>query len=268
MDSYSRTGRYARQAQRPAPALVRAAGRALRAATVAGAVFVLGGAIAAAANAPIAAANAPASASARGAAARRELAAQVLERLRTRMPLGVRIDAVNLGCEPPPNARLKSVAPGVSVLSSRGFVVELGENGRTFVCSAWVDAKRPVLAASRDIAPNQSLSQADFTTTWVDAFSGAPGAFASFPDQGPYVAATDIRAGQPLYPSELARPLAVHPGDMVTVLVRNGPVLVRTRLEARQAASIGQTATMVNPSSGAVVSATVTGVRAAEMVLQ
>ena len=184
------------------------------------------------------------------------------------MPAGARIDAIDLGCTPPSGAALKSVAPGVSVLESRGFLVELVAGGRTIDCSASVEAKRQVLSAIHDIAPNQPVSQADFSATWVEAFSGAPGALTSFPGPGPYVSATSLRAGMPLYGTELARPLAIHPGDMVTVLVRNGPVLVRTLLEARQAASIGETAALLNPNSGAVVNATVTGVRTAEMVLQ
>lgn len=184
------------------------------------------------------------------------------------MPAGARIDGIDLGCAPSLGATVKSVAPGVRLLESRGFVVELGENGRTIMCSASVEAKRPVLTAVHDTAPNQPVSKADFVTAWVALFSGAPGALSDFPADGPYVAATSIRAGSPLYRTELARPLAIHPGDMVTVLIRNGPVIVRTQLEARQAASVGEMAPMVNPKSGAMVNATVTGIRSAEVVLQ
>ena len=263
MDSYSETKPRSRRPR----ALLRATPgktmRARRAAVCAGAAMILAAHAVVAAGVPGSAV--PEGASAAGA---QTLVAQVARQAKARMPAGARIDAIDLGCKPPPGAALKSVAPGVSVLASRGFVVELVAKGRTIVCSATVQAKRSVLAASHDIAPNQPVSGADFATAWVDAFSGAPGALSDFPSDGAYVAVTSIRAGMPLYRTELARPLAVHPGDMVTVLVRNGPVLVRTMLEARQAASIGETASMVNPSSGATVNATVTGVRTAEMVLQ
>ena len=220
------------------------------------------------AGAPTSGVPAAAQSEATDSASVQTLEAQVIRQLKARMPVGARIDAIALGCKPPAGAILKSVAPGVSVLNSRGFVVELDAQGRTIVCSATVQAKRPVLAAAHDIAPNREISGADFAVAWVDAFSGAPGAVSDFPSDGTYVAVTSIRAGMPLYRTEFARPLAIHPGDMVTVVVRNGPVLVRTVLEARQGASIGETATMVNPSSGATVNAKVTGVRTAEMVLQ
>lgn len=196
------------------------------------------------------------------------LVAQVINQLRHHLPAAVRIDAVKLGCNPPPGATLKSVAPGVSVLHSRGFLVEITAAGRPMVCSAVLDAKRPVLTAKRNINPGRPVSRQDFTTAWVDAFGGALGALRNFPSGGPYVSASRIIAASPLYPTQLRRPLAVHPGDMVTVVVRNGPVILRTELEARAAASVGQTAPMVNPHSGAVVDATVTGVRTAQLVLQ
>jgi len=42
-----------------------------------------------------------------------------------------------------------------------------------------------------------------------------------------------IRSGQPLYQNSLKRPIAVHPGELVTVLVTNGPVSVRAQLQPR-----------------------------------
>ena len=84
----------------------------------------------------------------------------------------------------------------------------------------------------------------------------------------PYVSATLIRAGQPLYENSLRRPIAVHPGDQVTVLVKNGAVTVRAQLQAQTQAAVGDSATMINPASGMPVAVIVTGPRIAELVMQ
>ena len=94
------------------------------------------------------------------------------------------------------------------------------------------------------------------------------GALSALPQNGPYVSATRIRAGQPLYPNEIARPAAVHPGDLVATLVKNGPVTVRAQLVSQSTAAVGETATMTNPTSGSLVTVTVTGPKTAEVVMQ
>lgn len=181
---------------------------------------------------------------------------------------GMRLESVTLACKPPPGAVLQAVAPGVARIQSRGIVVEFNLGGRKFACGATIDAQRQVLVAAHDIAPNQPLRDKDFTPQWVDAFGSAPSAAASFPQPGPYNSTTMLRRGQPLYPTELARPLAVNPGDQVTVVIRNGAVTVRTQLEARTPAAVGESATMINPMSGNPVVVTVTGLKTAELVMQ
>lgn len=197
-----------------------------------------------------------------------DFAAQVTAQLAALMPAGMRVQSVALGCNPPAGATLDSVAPGVGRLESRGFVVGFRVNGRPFACSATANAERQVMAAAHDIEAGQPVSEHDFETRWVDAFDNAPGSLTEFPQQGPYVSATLIRAGQPLYARELTRPVVVHPGDQVMVLVKNGPVTVRTQLEAQSAAAVGETASMMNPASGTPVMVTVTGPKMAELVMQ
>ena len=138
-------------------------------------------------------------------------------------------------------------------------MVELQSGDRSLFCSAMMTASRQVLAAAHDLATDAPVAETDFAPSWVDAFSTAPGALASFPIQGPYISATLIRAGQPLYQNSLKRPIAVHQGEMVTVLVKNGPVTVRAQLQAQSQAAVGDSATMINPSSGLPVAVTVTG---------
>ncbi len=180
----------------------------------------------------------------------------------------MRIDSVTLGCKPPAGATLKTVAPGISSLISRSFMVELQAGDRSIFCSAAMTASRQLLTATRDLAADAPVTPADFSSNWVEAFGTAPGALASFPDEGPYVSATPIRAGQPLYQNSLKRPVAVHPGDLVTVLVHNGPITVRAQLQSQSQAAVGDSATMINPASGMPVAVTVTGPKTAELVMQ
>ena len=197
-----------------------------------------------------------------------ELARQIRGDLARIVASDMRIDGVSLGCKPPAGATLKMVAPGITSLTSRSFMVELAEDDRTLFCSASMNASRRLIAAAHDIALDAAVTESDVALAWIDAFSIAPGALASFPTQGPYVAAITIRAGQPLYQNSLKHPIAVHPGELVTVLVKNGPVTVRAQLQAESQASVGETASMINPSSGAPVVVTVTGPRQAELVLE
>jgi flagella basal body P-ring formation protein FlgA len=183
-------------------------------------------------------------------------------------PSDMRIDSVTLGCKPPAGATLKSVAPGISSLTSRSFMVELQVGDRSIFCSAAMNASRQLLTATRDLAADAPVTQADFSSNWVEAFGTAPGALASFPDEGPYVVAAPIRAGQPLYQNSLKRPIAVRPGDLVTVLVHNGPITVRAQLQSQSQAAVGDNATMINPASGMPVAVTVTGPKTAELVMQ
>lgn len=197
-----------------------------------------------------------------------DLTTLVQSQLATMVPAGMRVDRVMLGCKPPAGATLKAVAPGFAQVTSRAFMVELQKGDRSTFCSAAMDASREVLTAIRDIQPNEMVTSADFRPQWTDAFGGSTGALLAFPDQGPYASATVIHARQPLYQSSLLRPIAVHPGEMVMVMVKNGPISVRAQLQAQSQASIGDTVTVVNPASGIPVSVTVTGPKNAELVLQ
>jgi flagella basal body P-ring formation protein FlgA len=260
MDSFSRSSK------------IRA--RGLRILLVMGALLLVGAIAGAPADADpvVAAAAAPpagvAAPAANEAAASHELAKEIQVGLMRIVPADMRIDRVTLGCKPPAGATLVAVAPGVTSLTSRSFMVELQTAERTMFCSAAIDASRQLMTATHDLDPNAPAGVADFQSSWVDAFSTAPGALANFPSQGPYVSATSIRAGQPLYQNSLMRPIAVHPGDLVTVLVKNGPVTVRAQLQAQTQAAVGDSATMINPGSGMPVAVTVTGPKTAELVMQ
>lgn len=197
-----------------------------------------------------------------------ELATEIQVQLARIVPVEMRIDGITLGCKPLAGATLKAVAPGIATLTSRSLMVELQSGDRTTFCSASMNASRRLLTAARDLEADSTVTEADFTSSWIDAFTIAPGALASFPGQGPYLAAAPIRAGQPLYQNSLKHPIAVHSGDLVTVLVKNGPITVRTQLQAQTQAVVGESATLINPASGTPVVVTVTGPRTAELVMQ
>ena len=197
-----------------------------------------------------------------------DLEARIVERLAPLMPPGVRIRKVEITCRLEAGAALKSVAPGITRLTSRSFTVEFEANRRSRFCSASLEAQKQVLVATRDLAANEPVSARDFAPGWVDAFSAAPGAPSAFDFTAPMVTATFIRAGQPLYPTALVKPVAVRPGDLVSVVVKNGPITVKTELESRATASIGDSAKMLNPQTGTTVQVSVTGVRTGELVLR
>ena len=197
-----------------------------------------------------------------------ELTREIQVNLLRIVPADIRIDSVALGCKPPAASTLKTVAPGITSLTSRSFMVELQSGERSMFCSASMNASRQLVVATHDINLDAAVTQRDFAPAWVDAFSTAPGALASFPTDGAYVSAMALRAGQPLYANALKHPIAVHPGDIVSVLVKNGPVTVRAQLQSQSQASVGETASMINPSSGTPVTVMVTGPKMAELVIQ
>lgn len=196
-----------------------------------------------------------------------DLTAQIQAQVSARIPDGMRVDHVTLGCKPSAHASLKTVAPGFPRVTSRAFMVELEQGDHAAFCSVTMDASRQVLTAMQDIQAGATVSEADFRPQWVDAFGTATGAVLTFPAGGPYVSSTALRAGQALYQSLLTRPLAVRPGELVTVLVKNGPVTLHAQLLARSQASIGDTITVINPSTETPVMVTLTGPQTAELVL-
>jgi flagella basal body P-ring formation protein FlgA len=197
-----------------------------------------------------------------------DLEAQIKAQLPAMVPQEMRVDRVTLGCKPTAHAILTTIAPGFARLNSRSFMVELTDGPRTVYCSATMDASRQVLVAIRDIGSSESITAGDFQSQWIDAFSGATNALSAFPDQGPYASATVIRAGEPLYQNAITRPLAVRPGEMVTVVVKNGPVRLRALLQAQSQGAVGDSVSLVNPASGTPVMVVVTGPHSAELVLQ
>ena len=197
-----------------------------------------------------------------------DLEAEVLVQLGQIAPVGMRIDHVMLTCDPSAGSTLKAIVPGVNQFASRSFMVELVKDERSSYCSATMEASRRVLVANRDLQSGETVVDSDFQSQWIDAFGVSAGALSEFPHQGPYVSATFLRAGQPLFQNTLVRPIAVHAGDTVTVLVKNGPVTVHAQLQAQSQAPIGDSVTVVNPAGGTPVMVTVTGPKSAELVLQ
>lgn len=197
-----------------------------------------------------------------------DLIAQITDRLKPLISDDMRLQSVSLACTPPPGASLAEVAPGITRLESRGFLVELTSGARRLVCGATLTAQRQVVTAAHDLVPGAAVTAGDLRQQWVDAFRVSNGVLTTIPSEQPMVTVGAIRSGEPIYQSQLTRPLAVHPGDLVMVLIKNGPVTLRTQLEARVGAAVGDSATLVNPSSGTPVSVVVTGAKTAELVLE
>lgn len=197
-----------------------------------------------------------------------DLELQVQAQLTAIAPASIRIDRVELGCKPLAGATLKPLTPGLVQFASEAFMVELQQGDRSAYCSAQMAASHRVLVATHVIQAGETVTTADFQPQWIDAFGGSMGALSDFPDRGPYISATVLRPGQPLYTNVLLRPIAVHSGDLIMVQVKNGPVTLHAQLQAQSQASIGDNLRVVNPAGGVPVVVTVTGPRNAELVIQ
>jgi flagella basal body P-ring formation protein FlgA len=194
------------------------------------------------------------------------LAQQVKEALRGMVGPGQRLNAVKLDCAPPPNATLKEVAPGVDVLSSPGFTVELASPSGTTYCSATAQVQEQVLVAARTLNVGQTVTQADFRLGWTDAFGGPADPLSTL--EGRAVMLVPLRAGRVLYASDLRKAIVIRSGEVVAVTVRNGAVTVLTHLKAVNDAGDGESVTLENPSSGRLVTARATAPGHAEIDLK
>ena len=197
-----------------------------------------------------------------------DLVTQIATQVAPLLPAATRMKSVTLQFTPPAGATLLGVAPGLGQIRSRFFMVQLQVQGHTMAYGATVEAERQVIVAARNLAAGEPLGDHDVETRWVEAFSSDPGALQELPTAAQYVAASTLRVGEPIYPSSLTREIAVHPGDMVSVVVKNGAITVRAQLQARSAAAVGETITMMNPSSDTPVTVNVTGPKTAELVMQ
>jgi flagella basal body P-ring formation protein FlgA len=193
------------------------------------------------------------------------LETQIARHVAAKLPEGAILDSVHLDCTVKGAAALTAVAPGVRTLVAPSFMVEIKENGKPRFCGASVEAKRAVLFAAHDIPEGARVKASDFVARPVDAFTGAPGALSSFDFSRAVKAGMPIPKGDPLYPGALRRTLAVGPGQNVAVLVKDGPVELRTTLRSESAGLVGDAVTLVNPDTGKTISATITGPKAAEI---
>ncbi len=199
---------------------------------------------------------------------RKLLAAQIADRIASLLPAGDRLDGVTLECDPPADATLREVAPGIAQLQTSSFLVVFEHDHATQACGVSLRAARQVLAAVHDIAPGEVVSDTDFRLQWIDAFAGAPGYLVALPLSSGLVAASAIRAGQALVASQLTHPSMIHPGDLVMVTVTDGPVSLHAQLRSNTKAALGDAITLINPDSGQPVAVTVTGPKTASMELQ
>lgn len=200
--------------------------------------------------------------------AREELQAQIAQRLKSLLPPDTRLAGLRLECAPPRGAKLTEQGLGFTQLNMRSFMVPLQEGTRVGYCPVSVQMQRRVVLAARNIPANEPLSQEDFTKGWVDAFATAPGALQKLDLSTEMIAQVPLRAGEAIYPTQIARPMAVHAGDPVLVMVRNGAVMLRTTMQARGSGLVGDPLLVINPESGSALRATITGVDTAEVMLR
>ncbi len=205
------------------------------------------------------------SARAQSGASANPLIAQIEAALAPRVPDGMRLKSLTLGCQPPPDASIKEVARGLSRIRSSAFTVELTTPHGIVICSAQAEVERQALVAARDLSAGEEVGASEFRTDWVDAFSTPPDVLVSLDSVQTLM--VPLRRGEPVSASLLRKPIVVHQGEMVAVTVTNGGVSLRTHLKASGDGAIGDYVTMENPTSGRLVSARVVGRGAASIEL-
>src|SRR5581483_2887275 len=154
------------------------------------------------------------------------LIAQIEAALAPRVPDGMRLKSVTLGCQPPPDASIKEVARGMSRLRSAAFTVELTTPHGIVICSAQAEVERQALVAARDLSAGEEVGASEFRTDWVDAFSTPPDVLVGLDSVQTLM--VPLRRGEPVSASLLRKPIVVHQGEMVAVTVTNGGVSLRT----------------------------------------
>ncbi|HEY2032320.1 MAG TPA: flagellar basal body P-ring formation chaperone FlgA [Rhizomicrobium sp.] len=116
-----------------------------------------------------------------------------------------------------------------------------------------------IVVPAHSIPRGTTISDADLSYQTVDASSVQAGIVTSMNDLDGMEARRVLRAGEPVRPDDVRRPILVTKGSMVTMnFVAPGITLTATG-KAMSEGGMGETVTVVNPISYRQISCTVTG---------
>ncbi len=149
-------------------------------------------------------------------------------------------------------------ATDTKVLTRMRFSVRCPGEARTTVYIVRARINAPVLVAAAALAPNQALTEADFTHDVRD-FASTPDALF---DATPAIGRTPrraIKAGQVIQARLLKGVEAIRRGQAVQIIANTGPVQVTVPATAMQNGAIDDVIRVKNANNGKVINARVTG---------
>lgn len=153
--------------------------------------------------------------------------------------------------------------------SQRFQLAVAGKQGQAPGKSATIDATvrviAPVVVAVRSLARGAVLREGDVALQRVPAADKLPGSMHALEQALGHELVRAVGAGLPVTSDALRPPLAVHRGEVVTVLARAGGVRIRTNARARDEGSVGELVAVESLANRSTYYARVTGSREVEV---
>lgn len=143
---------------------------------------------------------------------------------------------------------------GTGLVTARAFLDVPGEAGAFTWVTVRIDARVPVVVASRDLARGAVLGADDLA---IEPRPFEPGRLTDPAAAAGRVLGRALPRGAALGATWLRVPDAVRPGETVRVWVRSGPVVLATKGEALERGAAGEPVRIRLASSGRVVEARV-----------
>jgi flagella basal body P-ring formation protein FlgA len=145
-------------------------------------------------------------------------------------------------------------------------LVAAGQKGRAqATIDATVRVVAPVVVAVRAMARGEVVREGDVTLQRMPAADKLPGTMHALAEALGHELVRAVGTGMPVTSDALRPPLAVHRGEVVTVLARAGGVRVRTNAHAREDGSVGELVAVESLANRSTYYARVTGSREVEV---
>jgi len=152
--------------------------------------------------------------------------------------------------------------------SQRFDVAVAGKNGTvpfTVTIDATVRVVAPVVVALRSLPRGAIVREGDVTLQRTPAADKVPGTLHSLEEALGHELVRAVGAGLPVTTDTLRPPLAVHRGEVVTVVARAGGVRIRTNARAHDEGSVGELVAVESLTNRSTYYARVSNIREVEV---
>ncbi len=146
-------------------------------------------------------------------------------------------------------------------------VLRDGKEIQEFTVSGTATPMTRVPVPVSTLAPNAVITASDIVEKYVPRRTVRHGTVLTADELVGLSPKRTLQPGQPVLASELTPPLMVKRNELVTVIYRNGPVMLSTRARALANGARGDTVTLMNISSKKPFDARITGPQQAEIVI-